>query len=286
VANPSLSVKAVKFGDTSLLCDWSTGIPRPLVPACSRKAVFTAIHGLAHPGIRATLRLVVARMVWRDMKADVGRWCRDCQHCARGKVTAQAAAAVQPIHIPQQRFSHIHVDLVGLLPVSAAGYTYLFMMIDRSSRWLEVVPLKTMDSQACVDALVETWVSRFRVPSAIMSDRGRQFCSERWTTLCRRLGIQHITTTAYHPQSNGMVERVHRQLKDSLWACLAGNRWPEHLPWVLLGLRVAPKDDSGVSSVELVYGVPLTLPGQLLSSSEPPAADFLDQLRAVSLPPT
>ncbi len=52
-ANPSLSVKAVKFGDTSLLCDWSTGIPRPLVPAYSRKAVFTAIHCLAHPGIRA-----------------------------------------------------------------------------------------------------------------------------------------------------------------------------------------------------------------------------------------
>jgi hypothetical protein len=143
-----------------------------------------------------------------------------------------------------------------------------------------------MDSQACVDALLETWVSRFGVPSAIMSDRGRQFCSERWATLCRRLGIQHITTTAYHPQSNGMVERVHRQLKDSLRARLAGNKWPEHLPWVLLGLRAAPKDDSGVSSAELVYGVPLTLPGQLLSFSEPPASDFLDQLRTVHLPPT
>ncbi len=209
--------------------------------------MFTAIHSLAHPGIRATRRLVATRMVWRGMKADVGRWCRDCQHCARGKVTTQATAAEQPIPIPQQRFSHIHVDLVGPLPVSALGYTYLFMIIDRSSRWLEAIPLKTMDSQACVDALAETWIARFGVPSAITSDRGRQFCSERWATFCRRLGIQHITTTAYHPQSNGMVERVHRQLKDSLRARLAGDRWPEHLPWVLLGLRAAPKDDSGVS---------------------------------------
>jgi hypothetical protein len=71
-----------------------------------------------------------------------------------------------------------------------------------------------------------------------------------------------------------MVEPVHRQLKDSLRACLAGNRWLEHLPWVLLGLRAAPKDESGVSSAELVYGVPLTLPGQLLSSSEPPSSRF------------
>jgi hypothetical protein len=143
-----------------------------------------------------------------------------------------------------------------------------------------------MDSQAGVDALVETWVSRFRVPSAITSDRGRQFCFELWTRLCCHLGVQHITTTAYHPQSNEMVERVHRQLKDSLRARLAGNKWPEHLPWVLLGLRAAPKDESGLSSAELVYGIPLTLPGQLLSSSEPPATAFRDQLRAIRLPPT
>jgi hypothetical protein len=68
-AHPSLSVKAVKFGDTRLLCDWSMGIPWPLVPAYSRKAQVS--------GIGATRRLVAARMVWRGMKADLGRWCQD-----------------------------------------------------------------------------------------------------------------------------------------------------------------------------------------------------------------
>jgi hypothetical protein len=55
-----------------------------------------------------------------------------------------------------------------------------------------------------------------------------------------------------------MIERTHRQLR------LAGLQWPEHLPWVLLGLRAAPKEESAVSSAELVFGAPLTLPGQLL----------------------
>ncbi len=90
----------------------------------------------------------------------------------------------------------------------------------------------------------------------------------------------HLDTTAYHPQSNGLVERTHRQIKDALRARLAGNRWPEHLPWVLFGLRAAPKEDSVVSSAELVFGAPLTLPGQLLTSPETPLEDVIEALRS------
>jgi hypothetical protein len=90
------------------------------------------------------------------MAADIGRWCRECQDCARGKVTVQPPAALLPIPIPNQRFSHIHVDLVGPLPVSAEGYTYLFTVIDRSTRWLEAVPIKNMEARTCADALVDT----------------------------------------------------------------------------------------------------------------------------------
>jgi hypothetical protein len=97
--------------------------------------------------------------------------------------------------------------------------------------------------------------------------------------------VNHITTTAYHPQSNGMVERSHRQLKDALRSRLAGHDWPAHLPWVLLGLRAAPKEDSGVSSAELVFGVPLSLPGEFVSSAEPPAQEFLQRLRSSQPPP-
>jgi hypothetical protein len=88
--------------------------------------------------------------------------------------------------------------------------------------------------------------------------------------LCSRLQIQHITTTAFHPCSNGMVERCHRQLKDALRARSAANDWPDHLPWVLLGLRAAPKEDSAVSSAEMVLGDPLVLPGQPPTAGEPP----------------
>jgi transposase InsO family protein len=102
----------------------------------------------------------------------------------------------------------------------------------------------------------------------ITSDWGTQFTSQIWSILCRKLGITHTTTTAYHPQSNGLVERAHRQLKEGLKTRLASHEWPAHLPWVLLGMRTSPKDDSAISSAELVYGVPLVLPG---SSWTPPS---------------
>ena len=101
--------------------------------------------------------------------------------------------------------------------------------------------------------------------------------------LCSRLGIRHIMTTSYHPQANGMVERVHSQLKDSLCAREAG---AEHLLWVLLGLRAAPKETTGISSAQLVLGQPLVLPGELKDVSEAPAEDFFSQLTFVDPPPT
>ncbi len=98
-----------------------------------------------------------------------------------------------------------------------------------------------------------------------------------------RLGIKNQLTRPYHPQANGAVERFHRRLKDALRARLDGPDLPSHLPWVMLGLRAAPREDSGVYAAELVYGCPLSLPGQFLSAAEPPAASFVCQL-ASSLP--
>ena len=90
--------------------------------------------------------------------------------------------------------------------------------------------------------------------------------------MCRALGSKHVQTTAYHPQANGMVERFHRQLKAALRARCSGADWLEHLPWVLLGLRTAPKEEAGVSAAEAAYGHSLMLPSQLQPPPRAPHA--------------
>jgi hypothetical protein len=278
----SLIFQEFDLGRGKLSCDVSTGTVRLLVPLNYRLQVFQAFHDIAHPGIRATRRLLAARFVWPRMAADVAAWCRQCIGCARGKIDKTVKAPVHSMPLPARHFAHLHVDIVGPLP--------MFTMIDRSTRWVEVVPLAATSAADCAAAVAKEWVARFGVPDAVTSDRGAQFTSTFWATFCGLLGIQHHPTTAYHPQANGMVERFHRQLKNSLRARLCGPNWVDHLPWVLLGLRAAPKEDSGVSSAEMLYGSPLSLPGQFLASAEPPPEQFLIQLQEMAagfvLPPT
>jgi transposase InsO family protein len=102
------------------------------------------------------------------------------------------------------------------MPASNEGHTYLFTVVDRTTRWPEAVPLKSTTPAACTDALLQGWVSRFGMPEDITSDRGPQFSTEVWAALCRRLGIKHHMSTAYHPQANSLVERFHLQLKKTL----------------------------------------------------------------------
>jgi Integrase core domain len=157
---------------------------------------------------------------------------------------------------------------------------YLLTIMDRSTRWFEAAPLADISAAGCANALFTTWVSRYGVPDCITSDRGPQFASEVWAAVCRRLGICKKLTTAYHPQANGLVERLHRQLKESLRTRQAGSNWEEHLPWVLLGLRVAPKEDTGVSAAQATFGIQLTLPGELLGAPAMAAETLAERLQS------
>ncbi len=177
---------------------------------------------------------------------------------------------VLKIAVPQCKFQYLHMDLVGPLPTSADGSTYLMTVVKRTTCWPEAFPLRGILAQECADAFTAGWVARFGVPHTITMDRGTQFTGAVWASMCRVLNIHHITTTAFHPQSNGLVERFHRQLKDAFHARTAGTAWLEHLPWILLGLRAAPKEDAAVSAAEVVYGYPLALPGQFQDPVLPP----------------
>ncbi|GFO47472.1 Pol polyprotein [Plakobranchus ocellatus] len=212
------------------------------------------------------MKLVSQRFVWHGLKKLVKRWSQECLACQRSKIQTHVHSPVLNIPVPSRRFSHLHIDLVGPLPPSE-GFTHLLTIIDRTSRWPEVIPLSGTSSTDCAKALIRNWISRFGVPLDITSDRGTQFTSTLWGEIANQLGVQLHRTTASHPQSNGLVERSHRTLKAALKARLQGPNWADELPWILLGLRTAPKEDIGSSAAEIVYGTPLTVPGEFIDPS-------------------
>jgi cleavage and polyadenylation specificity factor subunit 1 len=281
-AKSGLVLEDVPIGprNTTLLCDISTGHPRPIVPASWRRHVFDVIHGLSHPSIRTTRILVADKFVWHGLNKQVGHWTKTCVPCQTSKIHRHVRAPLQTFEVPHRRFEHIHVDLVGPLPPSR-GYTHLFTIVDRFSRWPEAIPLNETSTSACARALISNWIARFGVPADMSSDRGPQFTSELWSNVAESLGTRLHRTTAYHPQANGMVERFHRHMKSSLKARLTGPNWVDELPWVLLGIRTAPKEDLASSSAELVYGAPLTVPGDFIPPARdaPDAAKVLQRLR-------
>ena len=273
---------AIDNGQRKLLCDVATGVPRPLVPAEMRREVFDLVHGLLHPGKSATVKIMTSKFVWHGISKDVRAWARGCIGCQTAKVHRHNWAPLHKFERASTRFAHVHVDLVEPLPASK-GYTHLLTVIDRFTQWPEAIPLNQTDAAAIGRAFAMHWIARFGVPADITSDRGPQFTSEIWQALSESLGTKVHHTIAYHPQANGLVERFHKSLKAALRARLTTAAWVDDLPWVMLGLRTAPKEDMGASVAEMVYNEPLTVPGVFFAlGNGPDAADHLQRMRDIA----
>ena len=285
-ARTGLNFKSINIGSKTIVADFSNGPARPFIPYASRRKVFDCFHGLGHPGVERTRKSISEKVVLPSMRQDITKWARECLACQQSKVTRHVIPPIGEFELPNRRFEHIHIDLVSL-PVSN-GFRYLFTAVDRFTRWPVAVPLVDMTTQSVVDAFAYGWVQHYGVPSTITSDNGTQFTSAIFQQLTSIWGIKSIRTTTYHPESNGLVERLHRRLKEALIALGAESpdQWFWRLPCVMLAIRTTFKPDVGASPADLVYGEGLAVPGEMLPSNPSTDAQLsrqrtaaLDQLR-------
>eukprot|EP00267_Zea_mays_P022130 XP_008646644.1 uncharacterized protein K02A2.6-like [Zea mays] len=146
---------------------------------------------------------------------------------------------------PSWLFAVWGVDILGLFPRAVGGYRYLFVAIDKFTKWSEATPVVSITQSADV-AFLKSIVYRFGVPSRIIIDNGTQFTSRVFQEYCEGIGTQLCFASVAHPRSNGQVERANaeipRGLKMRTYDCLKkhGTNWVSELPSVLWGNRTTP----------------------------------------------
>ncbi|CAK1595243.1 unnamed protein product [Parnassius mnemosyne] len=255
---------------------------RPYLPEECRREVFNALHNISHPGVRATRKLITGKFFWPSIQVDVGNWAKQCIQCQKCKLQRHSSSSLASFP-PTERFEHLHVDIVGPLPTSPQGHRYIVTMIDRTTRWPEAIPTDDTSAESVAKIIYENWITRFRSPQTITTDQGRNFESNLFLKVLQTMGIKKIRTTAYHPQSNGIVDRWHRTLKTALKTRLSQHaKWIYELPIVLFGLR-ATRADTSLSAAQLTYGCSIRLPCDFFistsSNDQEMNYDFVTQLR-------
>jgi len=108
-------------------------------------------------------------------------------------------------------FESVAIDLVGPFPTAVGGFKFLLTCIDNATRWPEALPIRTTTAKTVINQLTNIF-TRCGFPTLLTSDNGSQFTGKTFQNWLKHHGIKHIRSSPYHPQRNGVVERLHRTL--------------------------------------------------------------------------
>ena len=226
-----------------------------VLPKVFRFKVLRLAHDdLGHMGARRVKALLKARFSWPGLGKDVVDYCRSCPSC---QTCAKSQARKVPLmerRVLTEPFEVMGFDIVGPMPKGKGGCQYLLTAICMATKWPEAIPLRSISAKSVAMGMVEIF-SRTGIPLQLVTDQGTQFVGKMMTSLCASLHIDKLKTTPYHPEGNGVCERMHGTLGAMLTkAAKAGQDWVGQVPFALFALRAAPNRDTQFSPFELVYG--------------------------------
>lgn len=230
-------------------------------------------HGEKFSGhLSAERTLLRARKIcyWPYMSNDIQKFCAECVSCQLcSSTTHHERAPLQSINA-ERPFQRIAADITEL-PVTTLGNRYVLVVMDYFTRFVNLYPLKDQRATTVAQCIFEDYIKQHGVPEVIHTDQGRQFESDLIKHLCSQLGIEKTRTSPYHPQCDGMVERLNRTLKQQLskYICESGGEWDRYLPQVELAYNSSVHSSTGFSPFFLAHGREPRLPADILLNCSP-----------------
>ena len=190
------------------------------------------------------------------MFSDIQHWCRSCCDCATRKTPRNRhKAPLLPIPI-QDAFDRISCDIVGFLPTTERGFSYVLVITEFLTKWYEAFPIKSIDAATIARIIVDEIFTRHGALRTLLTDRGSNFLSSLMKEVCHLLNIKKLNTTAYHPQTDGLVERFNGTLIESISMFCNSHQtdWDIFIPSILFAYRVSPCVATGDSPFYLLHG--------------------------------
>jgi hypothetical protein len=234
------------------------------VPSHLRQEIMVQYHDSyagGHLGAHKTFMKIRDRLWWNKMFQDVELYCRSCLVCQRRKIPRrQREAALMATPVADYPFERLGVDVVGPLPESLSGNKYIAVFTDSFTRWPEAFAVPEQKEETIAQLLVEEIICRFGAPKHLLSDRGANFLSALCSKVYELLQINKVTTTSYHPQANGIVERFNGVLVEMLSMFSSDSDWDAYIPYVLSAYRSSYNSTIEETPYYMVFGRQMKLP--------------------------
>jgi len=233
------------------------------VPRDQRSEVLQRVHDdptAGHLGTAKTISRAARSYYWPGMFADITKHVQRCRNCLAHKSDQRRPAGLLhavPVKFPWEQVT----DLIGPLPRSTNGHTWLLVAQDRFTKWVELCPLRRATAPAICQQLSERIFYRHGCPREIISDNGRQFIAHQTRQLLRNFGIRHRTAPAYAPQCNP-VERTNKTVKTMIAQYVGRNHrhWDQRIATLQFAYNTARHEATGYTPAFLNHGRELNGP--------------------------
>ena len=253
---------------------WRVVVPDDLEVKSLLVSELHSVPYSAHPGVQRTIGKVRRYFWWKGMAGDIREFVESCPTCQLEKTDhTMKKGSLQSLAIPEAKWQEVSVDFVTDLPAAADSEDSIMTVVDRATKMVHLIPCKKTTTAGEAARLYWQHVVKLHgVPRAIHTDRGAQFVGRWWREIWTLLGTKLRYGTAYHPQSQGQVERMNAIVSQTL-RCLMTDvtdmtRWKDFLPTVEMVINSLPNRSTGYSPFFLMYGYHPVLPVELLKGDE------------------
>jgi transposase InsO family protein len=216
-----------------------------VVPKALREEILESHHDEVlggHLSVDRTYDRIRNSFWWPTIRKDVTHWVKSCTTCQERQTGREPKLGLMQAIVTERPWQRVGMDFLGPLPKTKNGNTNIIVFSDYFTKWVEAFPTTDQKANTVARLLLDEVICRHGAPEILLSDRGKQFIGKVVSRLNQYMNIRKHTTTSYHPQTDGVVERFNGTLLTMLSKFTSERQddWDVHLPGVLFAYRTTP----------------------------------------------